>query len=253
MRAILIDPRARTVTEIESSYASRNEVIGGTCELAHEFKNGDALLVDANGFSRHEHGFDIGAHQAFAGPGLIVGTPGHRDAKTALRKAKALVKFMARPVPRPVVAKDFGSIEEAFSFLGGRHRPAVDVTSPSVGSEAAVSGIVLHWSLLDVADADLAGVEAGDAGLFPHIDLFPDTGLAELISHPVTWDYRVNDEGIRWYVPTGISAEHLKASLASGGALRLGLCAARAAALEDVGVLAACKAVSEELERLSTS
>jgi hypothetical protein len=92
MRAILINPIDHTVKEtdiIPSVSAMQEAVGGGYFELATTFANGDDLFVNEEGLALFSDYFDIGAHQPFAGPGLILS---HSEASGASRPAVSSVK-----------------------------------------------------------------------------------------------------------------------------------------------------------------
>jgi hypothetical protein len=79
MRALHIDAAARQVREVQlpdrgSQIKALHALVGGYIEVAHRFPNGDVMFVDEEGLLKGpEHFFDIGAHQPFAGNGVIVG------------------------------------------------------------------------------------------------------------------------------------------------------------------------------------
>ena len=82
MKAILIDSKKKTVTEItidENAEALLEEwykhINCEIVEVAHDISDHDSILVDEEGFFKSPtHFFTYnGAHQLFAGNGLIVG------------------------------------------------------------------------------------------------------------------------------------------------------------------------------------
>lgn len=109
MRAIFIDAAKKTVSEVELPGDSRGnldkmyELIG--CELitvAHEFENVDTLFVDDEGLLTLTPDtpffFIGGAHQPFAGNGVILGGPdGEGDstpARSTVEEIQAKVVWM---------------------------------------------------------------------------------------------------------------------------------------------------------------
>lgn len=81
MKAILIDVKERQVreVEIENDLDSIYQVMGvDMIEVATYLPNRDCVYVDEEGLIKGpvEGFFDIGAHQPFAGNGLVVGTRG---------------------------------------------------------------------------------------------------------------------------------------------------------------------------------
>ncbi len=79
MRAIVIDAVNRVVREEEfpdgegASLAFMQKAVGGYIELATELDNGDTVFVNEEGLLKGpQYFFDIGAHQAFAGNGVIL-------------------------------------------------------------------------------------------------------------------------------------------------------------------------------------
>jgi hypothetical protein len=121
MRAIAIDPFAGTVREIDTQtdYRSLQRLVGGDIEPAHQFPNGDVLYVNEDGIAAAEEAmagradaarsgwFEMGLHQAFAGPGVIVGAEDgegvHGNAPTPLADVVGKVGFM---VPASFAAEE---------------------------------------------------------------------------------------------------------------------------------------------------
>lgn len=103
MRAIFIDSTARTIEEIElpegeaERLAEVNKRVGGGIEFATRFPNGDVLYVNGEGLYKHERFFVVlGAHQPFAGNGVIVGAEvdeRQSPAKTQLATVRNMVRF----------------------------------------------------------------------------------------------------------------------------------------------------------------
>lgn len=106
MKAIFIDAKNRKVELVDrdfENYKLINEQIG--CDIftyATSFNNGDVLYVDDEGlFDRGCNSFFTyeGAHQPFAGNGLILGTDEEGDsvdAATTLIEVASKVQFMTR-------------------------------------------------------------------------------------------------------------------------------------------------------------
>ena len=180
MRAILINPAAKAITEIdvEPTLAGLETVIGGYLELATELPNGDRLFVDGNGMGKHEACFDIGAHQPFAGPGLIVGvgyealfdkTAPKSDPGTTVAAALAAVTFLdAYKLPMPSFI-GFASMEDLAALVESR-------TPATPGGKGAVPPTKLHYACPQmrmpfglpvelIEDGSLRLPDDGDTGL----------------------------------------------------------------------------------------
>src|SRR3546814_12759992 len=73
MRVIVIDPQTKDVREAESdgSLQSLMKLVEGDIEIATQLEGGDLLYVNEEGLYTFEDYFDVGAHQAFEGPGGI--------------------------------------------------------------------------------------------------------------------------------------------------------------------------------------
>lgn len=107
MRAILIDPIKREVTEVQIHHALEGDTlgdlqkaVGGYIELAHRFDNGDDLFVNEEGLYKYSIFFDIGAHSPFAGSGIIVGhnSAGNTTpAKSSIEDIKSRIRWQVRP------------------------------------------------------------------------------------------------------------------------------------------------------------
>jgi hypothetical protein len=101
MRAILIDVAALDLREIELPKGKRLEAmqaaVGRKIELAVQLPNGDDVFVDEEGlFKQPKTGwFTVrGAHQPFAGNGLVVGHDGRGNtiaAKISLDELRRLI------------------------------------------------------------------------------------------------------------------------------------------------------------------
>lgn len=100
MRAILIDAKNKTVTETQvHGLPGLQNAVGGYIECAHDFDNGDTCYVNEEGLFQFEDFFMIdGAHQPFAGNGIIVGLDQESgettDAKAEINDLK--IKFATR-------------------------------------------------------------------------------------------------------------------------------------------------------------
>lgn len=105
MRAIKIDSESKTISIIqineEDKLKRMQDEVGGLIERAFDFSNGDEIYVNEEAllFSP-EHFFLVeGAHQPFAGNGLIIGinhkTGESTDATSSLDEIRAKVKFLS--------------------------------------------------------------------------------------------------------------------------------------------------------------
>lgn len=100
MRAIIITPSDQAVQEqdINTSLEALQAIVGGDIECACELPGGDTLYVNENGLFSFRNYFDIGAHQPFAGPGVIVGPEGGdgrpQDARSDLEAVRQKVRFL---------------------------------------------------------------------------------------------------------------------------------------------------------------
>ena len=103
-KAFKIDSKAKTVTEIEvSGLDDMQAVVGGLIEQAHAFDNGDSIFVNEEGLLNDEADeFFLfkGAHQPFAGNGLVIGcdleTGDSASVKSAFSEIASQVQFMNR-------------------------------------------------------------------------------------------------------------------------------------------------------------
>lgn len=113
MRSLVIDPSEQSLRErdLGRRLEDLQAAVGGDIEWAHEFENGDVLYVDEEGLGRAEmafvggteaaraYFFDVGAHQKFAGKGLIVGAEGadgkHGPAASSVQDIAARLQFFA--------------------------------------------------------------------------------------------------------------------------------------------------------------
>lgn len=113
MRFIVIDPATQSLREecLGNSLQDLQRAVGGRIAFAHQFPNGDVLYVDEDGLERADLAtlgemeaaraffFDIGAHQEFAGKGIIVGTEGedgrHGPAASSLADIASRLAFLA--------------------------------------------------------------------------------------------------------------------------------------------------------------
>ena len=78
MRAIKIDSGLMVLIEIDvNTLEDMQKAVGGYIETAHHFPNGDTLFVNEDGVNGNSYSDKFivvqGAHQPFAGDGLIVG------------------------------------------------------------------------------------------------------------------------------------------------------------------------------------
>jgi hypothetical protein len=104
MKAILIDPVAKTVTEVENDGTLKDwyKLLDcDTVEVATYLnEQNDSILVDENGFaaiSLDSKFFSVkGGHQPFAGRGLVVGVDDNGETISptiTVEEVKALVSF----------------------------------------------------------------------------------------------------------------------------------------------------------------
>lgn len=106
-RALFIDSKAGTVIETEIPNDDRlsalQKAVDGSIEAATDFPDGDVLYVDEEGLLKDpKYFFDIGAHQPFAGNGIIVGREIDdegtlADAQTKLTDLKLEFTTVVRP------------------------------------------------------------------------------------------------------------------------------------------------------------
>ena len=103
MKAIKIDAKLRVVSEVEidekDSLHGMQEIVGGLIEHAHEVKEGEDLFVNEEGLLLgFEDFFEYeGAHQPFAGNGVIVGADAEGNSvgsKLSLADVIEKVKFL---------------------------------------------------------------------------------------------------------------------------------------------------------------
>ena len=106
MRAIIIDAVKREVreVEIENTLKSLQEVVGGYIETAHQLNNDsrDAVFVNEEGLLSQPKNFFVydGAHQPFAGSGIIVGCDDEGETigcTISLDEVKSKVSFATPP------------------------------------------------------------------------------------------------------------------------------------------------------------
>jgi hypothetical protein len=104
MKAIKIDAVKREVIEVDitSDYNDINKEIGSQIfTIAHSLKKRDTIMVDDEGLFNNENIFFVynGAHQPFAGNGLIVGCNSKGDTvdcKIDINEVKQNVEFYDR-------------------------------------------------------------------------------------------------------------------------------------------------------------
>lgn len=106
MRAILIDPEAKTITEVEytGDYKNIYEHIGADCFTAvgidhYENEDRETIFVDDEGLYREPQYFFIwqGYDQPLAGKGLILGTNAEGESVATsygLDYVKSMVRFV---------------------------------------------------------------------------------------------------------------------------------------------------------------
>lgn len=101
-RAFHIDAAAQTVMEVmiedKHSLDILQKLVGGYIEVAVRLDNQDVIYVDEEGLlKKYEVFFEYeGAHQPFAGNGVMVGTNSKGadvDCKTTLEELKAKIAF----------------------------------------------------------------------------------------------------------------------------------------------------------------
>lgn len=102
MRAIHINAVDHTVDEITvpdtDQLAELQRLVGGYIEVAHRFPNGDILYVDEEGlFKDPTHFFAVsGAHQPFAGNGVILGPEDSEGEETPAQTPVARIRHLVR-------------------------------------------------------------------------------------------------------------------------------------------------------------
>jgi hypothetical protein len=104
MKAIKIDAKNRQVIEVDitSDYNDINKEIGSQIfTIAHSLKKRDTIMVDDEGLYNNDNTFFVykGAHQPFAGNGLIVGCNAKGDTvdcKIDINEVKQNVEFYDR-------------------------------------------------------------------------------------------------------------------------------------------------------------
>ena len=98
-RAIVIDAFSRNVYETmiprNNSLSALQAILGGNIEVAHRTGAGDIIFVDEGGFNRSPRDFFYfqGAHQPFAGSGVVVSDEEYEDVNTTVEAIKARVRF----------------------------------------------------------------------------------------------------------------------------------------------------------------
>lgn len=115
MKAYFIDTLGGTgVTAVEYNDADDiRRMLKGDLELAHQYDNGDVVYVDDEGMFKYHKFFIVpGAHQPFAGNGVVVGrefpgTARTRPPRSTLRELQIAIRF---PSPLQVTAKTSGSL-----------------------------------------------------------------------------------------------------------------------------------------------
>lgn len=103
MRAIKIDSKKRTVTEIEidpqETLQDMQAAVGGCIQVAVEFPNGDVIMVNEEGLvgEQNEFFYHTDGHQPFAGDGIVVGDDGEGETaacKSTLEELKKDIHFV---------------------------------------------------------------------------------------------------------------------------------------------------------------
>ncbi len=101
MKAILIDPFAREVTEVEynGNWRQISKLIGCDLFAPVGLSSGDTIYVDDEGLFKQETAFFMHRHypQPLAGKGLILGTDGDGESVTpelTLLEHKAQIAFV---------------------------------------------------------------------------------------------------------------------------------------------------------------
>jgi hypothetical protein len=101
-RAYHIDSDKKEVIEImipdDGSLEALQKCVGGYIEPAHRFENEDILYVNEEGLFGQPQNFFIlaGAHQPFAGNGVMIGTDeegDNADVQTPIQDIKARIVF----------------------------------------------------------------------------------------------------------------------------------------------------------------
>jgi hypothetical protein len=119
MRVIFIDAEKRTVEDRHIDVKTTREcldayyaLIGNGCdtiEIATYLEKDDVVFVDEEGLlKQNEHFFDIGAHQPFAGNGVIVGPEVGEfatDVQISVEEVRRRVKFMSRTELRALLGR----------------------------------------------------------------------------------------------------------------------------------------------------
>ena len=134
MRAIIIDPVLRTVEPytVDRRLASLQAAVGGLIAFATDLDTGDVLYVNDEGLFADQPKFFAlaGAHQPFAGRGLLVGPERHgvvTDVITPIERVRKLVSFdvdVDHDQPRQVRTVIFDSAGSCLEYLRRtRRRP----------------------------------------------------------------------------------------------------------------------------------
>jgi hypothetical protein len=113
VRAILIDAKARTITESEipdgATLDAMQSAVGGSIETAFEFPNHDTVFVNEEGLlGPMPDWFEVkGGHQPFVGNGIVCGfDPDSGDtiaAKSTIEEIRAAVTFKSLSQVRAAV------------------------------------------------------------------------------------------------------------------------------------------------------
>lgn len=115
MRAILIDPEARTIVEVDhdnSSYKNISKTIEASCFDVVSLARGDTIYVDDEGLLRPNHYFRwVPADHLviLAGKALILGSDNEGDsvdAKISLQEVKDSVRFVTAQQAREMATTE---------------------------------------------------------------------------------------------------------------------------------------------------
>lgn len=112
MKAYHINATAKAITAVDyETLADLQRLVGGDIETAHRFTGGDVVFVNDEGLFKYQDFFIInGAHQPFAGNGVLVGRERHnsirtRDPKISIEGLRELVTFASRFKIQQMIAR----------------------------------------------------------------------------------------------------------------------------------------------------
>jgi hypothetical protein len=211
MKAILIDPSAKTVTRIDTSADARpSDYFDEKPQVVMKLPKGDILLA---GLQEHSEAFIIGGYRPIAGPGLIVGRrtgPGERGpARIRLDDVVTMVRWTSIELgPKPPVAMraividpEQGLIEEMLvaphaiaiaSLLGGKIGPYMrlpgndHVLTPAFGPRSP-----WYWRKDDLAFSSRCVIVGHD----PKTDYFADV-VTSVENLRTSVEFRAPDESV---------------------------------------------------------